>query len=190
MQPVTLRTARVELSVPTAADVDAITAACQDPLIQRYTTVPSPYARSHAEDFVRKATEWWDAEKETTWALRHPRQDGELAGMIGLHRLRGREAELGYWTAPAQRGQGLVAEAARAVLDWGFSSDGLGLVRIEWRAVAGNVASARTARTLGFRYGGTLRAALVNGAGIRHDAWIADLLVTDDRTPQAWPVLA
>ncbi len=184
MQPVTLRTQRLELSIPTDGDVDAIFAACQDELIQRFTTVPSPYERSHAEGFVRKAAGWWDAGTEATWAVRH---DGRLIGMIGLHRLAAGSGELGYWMTADARGRGLVVEAARAVLDWGFSPDGLGLVRIEWRAVAENPASHRVAQRLGFRYEGRQRSALVNGAGIRSDGLVAGLLAGDDRAPQAWP---
>ena len=75
------------------------------------------------------------------------------------------------------------------MIDWAFSPEGLDLARIEWRAVVGNIASARAARTLGFRFEGTLRQALRNGSGDRDDGWIAGLLATDDRTPQPWPVL-
>ncbi|MGW5696666.1 helix-turn-helix domain-containing protein, partial [Streptomyces asiaticus] len=32
------------------ADTDAVFAACQDPDIQRWTSVPSPYERAHAAD--------------------------------------------------------------------------------------------------------------------------------------------
>jgi RimJ/RimL family protein N-acetyltransferase len=186
MEPVVLRTPRLELSLPTADDVDAIFAACQDPDVQRYTTVPSPYRREHAVGFVAKATAWWESGSETTWAVR---ANGALAGMVGLHRLGRGDGELGYWMAPDHRGQGLLTEAARAVVDWGFSPDGLGLARIEWRAVTGNIASARAARTLGFRYEGLLRRALLHSTGVREDAWIAGLLPDDDRTPQPWPVL-
>ncbi len=186
MQPVTLRTARLELSLPTGDDIDAIFAACQDELIQRFTTVPSPYERTHAEGFVVKAATWWDAGTEATWALR---ADGALAGMIGLHRVAAGSAELGYWLAPVARGRGLIVEAARAVVDWGFSPDGLGLERIEWRAVVENPASHRVAQRLGFRYEGRLRSALVNGAGVRNDGLIAGLLTTDDRAPQEWRAL-
>lgn len=186
MQPVTLSTARLVLSVPTEEDIDAIFAACQDPDVQRYTTVPSPYRREHAEGFVEKVAAWWDAGSEATWAVR---RDGVLAGMVGLHRLGRGHGELGYWMTAGARGQGLLTEAARAVVDWGFSPDGLGLARIEWRAVTGNIASARSARTLGFRYEGLLRQALLHSTGRRDDAWIAGLLPSDDRTPQDWPVL-
>ena len=184
MQPVTLRTARLELSLPTENDVDAIYAACQDELIQRFTTVPSPYERAHAEGFVDKVAGWWDAETEATWALRH---DGMLAGMMGLHRLGQGSGELGYWMTPAARGRGLVVEAAQRVIDWGFSPDGLGLQRIEWRAVVDNPASHRVAQRLGFRYEGRVRSALVNGAGVRADGLIAGLLADDERAPQVWP---
>jgi len=187
MESVTLRTARLELSVPTADDVDAIFAACQDADVQRYTTVPSPYAREHAVGFVAKATAWWESGSEATWAIR---RGGELAGVVGLHRLGRGAGELGYWMSAAYRGQGLLTEAAGTVIDWGFAAHGLGLARIEWRAVRGNVASARAARTLGFRYEGLLRQALLHSTGRRDDAWIAGLLPSDDRRPQDWPVLA
>jgi RimJ/RimL family protein N-acetyltransferase len=201
VQAVTLRTARLTLSVPTDADVDAIYEACQDAAIQRYTTVPSPYERQHAEGFIQFAQDRWREGVEATWAIREadspairddtpaaPEAD-TLAGMIGLHGITlGGAGEIGYWMAPGSRRRGLLAEAARAVVDWGFSIDGAALQRIEWRAVAGNLASARVARSLGFRYEGVLRKAAANTFG-RDDAWIAGLLPGDDRTPQPWPVL-
>ena len=162
----TLRTARLELSPPREGDADAIFAACQDERLQRRG--------------------WWKSGSEATWAIR----DGDtLVGMIGLHRLGDGTGEIGYWMAAPARGRGLLTEAAHAVIDWGFSPDGLALKRIEWRAVVGNTASARAARTLGFRFEGTLRQALANGAGVRDDGWIAGLLPSDDRTAQHWPPL-
>ncbi|MFH8250682.1 GNAT family N-acetyltransferase [Microbacterium sp. B2969] len=186
MEPVTLRTARFELTLPEAGDVDAIYDACQDSGIRRYTTVPTPYEHHHAEEFIARAAKGWADGIEYTWVVRDA---GALAGMVGLYRPAAGQAELGYWTAPAARGRGVMTEASRAVVDWGFSADGLGLARMEWRAVVGNVPSARIARTLGFGFEGTLRGALRNGAGDRDDGWIAGLLLGDDRTPKPWPVL-
>ncbi len=186
MDSVTLRTPRLELSIPTVDDVDAIHDACQDADTQRYTTVPSPYERRHAEEFVPKVAADWASGAHVTWAMR---EGDVLAGMIGLYRLDGNGGgELGYWVSPWSRRRGLLVEAARAVLDWGFSPDGLGLTRIEWNAVVGNIGSARAARTLGFRYEGLRRQALV-GKDRRDDGWHAALLATDDREPQDWPVL-
>jgi RimJ/RimL family protein N-acetyltransferase len=187
MQPVILRTERLVLSIPTEADVDAITFACQDPEVSRWTTVPSPYSRSDAEGFIGLVESWWADGVETVWAVR---RDGALAGMIGLHRItphpHGGEAEIGYWGSAEHRGQGVMGEAARAVVDYAF--DDLKLARLTWRAVVGNVPSARTARGLGFRYEGLLRQGLTGPRG-REDGWIAGLLASDDRTPVEWPVL-
>jgi RimJ/RimL family protein N-acetyltransferase len=186
VDPVTLHTARLTLSVPTTADADAIFEACQDSAIQRYTTVPSPYERQHAESFITLAHTRWAEGVEATWALR---ERGTLAGMVGLHGITfGGSGELGYWMAPSARGRGLLTEACRAVLDWGFDTSGAALQRIEWRAVVGNAGSARVARALGFRYEGVLRRALANSFG-REDGWIAGLLPGDDRMPQPWPGL-
>jgi RimJ/RimL family protein N-acetyltransferase len=186
MEPVTLRTNRLELSLPRESDADAILQACQDPGIQRYTPVPVPYERAHAESFIAQVPKDWEAGRNLTWAIR---EDDALVGTIGLYRLAGDgNGEIGFWMAPDARGGRRLDEAADAVIEWGYSADGLDLTRIEWRAVVGNIASARVARRLGFRFEGTLRGALAN-AKYRDDGWIAALLKTDDRMPQPWPVL-
>jgi RimJ/RimL family protein N-acetyltransferase len=187
VEPVILRTRRLVLSIPTRADADAITIACQDPEIQRFTTVPRPYVREHAEKFIDLAPRQWAEGVSTNWAIRH---NGALAGMIGMHRLGAEKGsgEIGYWMTGSSRGKGLLTEAATAVLDFAFAPQGLDLVRVEWRAVVGNVASAASARALGFRYEGLLRQALVSPGG-RDDGWVAGLLRRDDRTPQPWSVL-
>lgn len=187
MQPAILRTRRLVLSLPNRADTDAVFHACQDPDIQRFTTVPRPYVREHAEKFIDLVPRQWAEGVSTNWAIRH---DGALAGMIGMHRLGATEGcgEIGYWMAAPFRGKGLLAEAATAVLDFAFAPQGLDLVRVEWRAVVGNVGSAAAARAVGFRYEGLLRQALV-GPGGRDDGWVAGILRSDDRTPVPWPVL-
>jgi RimJ/RimL family protein N-acetyltransferase len=184
MEPVELHTERLLLSIPRGTDAEALYAACQDPDIQRFTTVPSPYTRQHAAAFPVKAAAGWADETDTIWALRHT---GTLAGVVGLHRLGGGEGELGYWLAPRSRGTGLMTEAAHVVIDWGFTGP-LALSRIEWRAVVGNTGSARIAQRLGFRYAGMLRQALRDGSGQRSDGWIADLLPSDPRGPATWPI--
>ncbi|GAA3631481.1 GNAT family N-acetyltransferase [Microbacterium awajiense] len=188
MIPVILRTKRLELSVPGTDDVDAIFAACQDPEIQRYTTVPSPYQRAHAEEFIRRAAAHWEEGTEVVWALR---ADGVLAGVASVFGLTEKApvGEIGYWMAPGMRGRGLLGEAITAVVTYALSRDGLGLRRLQWRAIAGNRASASVAARAGFRFEGTLRAALPD-RGTQRDGWVAAILDDDDRMPQDWPVLA
>ncbi|MDQ1112931.1 RimJ/RimL family protein N-acetyltransferase [Microbacterium testaceum] len=184
MEPETLRTSRLELSTPRAGDVAAIHEECQDAAIQRFTTVPSPYLLADAEAFVELAHGWWAEGSEATWAIR---LEQRLVGMVGLTKLPSGAPEIGYWVSSSVRGRGVAREAARAVIDWAFSPAHPELARIEWRAVVGNVGSARVARSLGFRYEGLLRQAHVNSLG-RSDLWVAGLLRGDDRRPVSWPV--
>ncbi|HEX5857948.1 MAG TPA: GNAT family N-acetyltransferase, partial [Microbacterium sp.] len=138
MEAVTLTTPRLVLAPPAEADIEAITAGCQDPEVSRYTPVPSPYERHHAEDFVKKTVEWWESGTDCVWAIH---AGDEFAGMVGLHRIKGAEAEIGYWMSPGARGKGYLTEAARAAIDFAFG-DPLDLARLEWRAVVGNIPSA------------------------------------------------
>lgn len=181
-----VRTERLELSAPREADVAAIHAACQDAAIQRFTTVPSPYRESDAEEFIPLSRGWWEDGSEATWAIR---LENRLVGMISLARLGSGGPEIGYWISSSVRRQGIAAEAARAVVDWAFSPERPAIARIEWRAVVGNRGSAGVARAVGFRYEGLLRQAHHNSLG-RADLWIGGLLRDDDRTPVAWPDLS
>lgn len=184
-EPVTLTTPRLTLRAPVASDAEAIYEACQDPDIQYYTTVPSPYTRADAEAFVTLVDGWWDDGSEYVWAVHAP--EG-FAGMVGLHKIGAGGTELGFWTAPEARGNGYMTEAARAVLDFAFGP--MRLERVTWRAVVGNRGSARVAQKLGFQYEGVQRKGLphhgIGGIHGRTDGWMAGLLSTDPRVPTNW----
>ena len=65
--PPTLSDGVVVLRPPTLDDVDAITEACRDDEVVRWTTVPVPYDRSDAIDWVSgHQDDWWAT---PTWAI-------------------------------------------------------------------------------------------------------------------------
>lgn len=181
MKPVTLTTERLVLRPFEPSDASAVHAACQEPDIPRWTSVPSPYGVEDAEQFVGTVVpEGWRDDTTYNFAV-VSRADGSLVGAMGLVRLARlhtpeRQAELGYWTAREHRGRGYTVEAARALLRWAFRD--LGVERMEWHAEAGNDGSRAVARSLGFHVEGTLRAQLVR-EGIRRDVWIGSLLPSD-----------
>lgn len=111
MKPVTLTTERLVLRPFDASDAPAVYAACQEPDIPRWTTVPSPYRREDAEQFTGTVVpEGWRHDTAYHFAV-VTRAEGALVGAMGLVRLDRlrtpeRQAELGYWTAKAQRGRG------------------------------------------------------------------------------------
>lgn len=121
---------------------------------------------------------------------------GLFTGIVSLSLCGSGGASIGFWTARAARGLGVTREACELVLDFAFrpstdASDhqppGLGLHRVEWRAMVGNVASAGLARRMGFSYEGLLRRALRAVDGRILDVWIAGLLVEDSREMKGWP---
>ncbi|MFE1177224.1 GNAT family N-acetyltransferase [Streptomyces sp. NPDC058773] len=181
MEPVTLTTERLVLRRFEPSDAPAVHAACQDPGIQRWTGVPSPYGLRDAKQFVGTTVPGgWRDDTSYHFAV-VTRAAGALVGamgLVGLARLRTaeRQAELGFWTAKERRGHGYTVEAARGVLRWAFRD--LGVERMEWHAEAGNEGSRAVARKLGFRMEGTLRAKRVR-EGTRRDVWIGSLLPSD-----------
>ncbi|TJZ39946.1 GNAT family N-acetyltransferase [Streptomyces piniterrae] len=181
MEPVTLTTERLVLRPFEPGDAAAVYAACQEPDIPRWTSLPSPYGLRDAELFVGTAApEGWRGDTAYAFAVIST-ADGSLIGSMGLIRLDRlhtpeREAELGYWTAKEHRGRGYTVEAARAVVRWAFHD--LGVERLEWVAEAGNHGSRAVALKVGFRMEGTQRAKLIR-QGTRRDVWTGALLPSD-----------
>ena len=189
MDPVTLRTDRLVLSVPVPADADDVVAYANDPDVIAYTPVPVPYGHAEARHWITEVVRTgWANDTRYEFGIRRA-DDPRLLGTVGLFGFVDGAAEIGYAVHPDGRGHGFVTEAARAVLDWAFAPapQGLGFVRVQWRAIATNTPSVAIAERLGLRYEGRLRSG-VSHRGARHDQLIAAVLRDDDRsTPTVWP---
>ena len=132
-------------------DIPAIVAACNDPEIVRWTTVPTPYSAEDAAPGSRAARRPGPRERAAGGV---EQASGELAAAIALW-LHGKVGELGYWAAPSFRGRGYVPRAVGLVCAWGF--DELDLPRMQLGTFPGNVASERVAEKSGFTREGVLR---------------------------------
>jgi RimJ/RimL family protein N-acetyltransferase len=177
----------VVLDALTDTDLDDVTAACQDPDVAVWTTVPSPYERTDAEAFLDGYVRpGWVRGDELVWAVRAAGEH-RLMGAIGLHRVRDQAGEIGYWMAPWARRRGLGVRAARLLVDHALDPAGLDLVRVRWSAFVGNWPSRRVAWQAGVRFEGTRRQdVFVNG--VRHDQWVGGILRGDSREPvEPWP---
>ena len=185
--PVTLRTDRLVLRPYDESDAPAVFAACQDPEIQRWTRVPSPYLWEHATEYLAtRSPDGWRNGTAATFAVCES-GSGRLIASVGLHFDRAQEegtAEIGYWCVAAARGAGYATEAVAEVARWGFAE--CGVQRLEWHAAVGNTASRRVAEKVGFTVEGTLRSALVL-QGRRVDEWVASLLPGELRPQSALP---
>ena len=94
------------------------------------------------------------------WALIH-KADGRMIGTCGFVRfdLPHNSAEVGYVLNPDYHGQGLMPEALRRVLAFGFSE--LGLHRIEARYMVGNAPSRHVMDKLGMTFEGIKRQSML-----------------------------
>ena len=90
-------------------DAEWIYCACQDPDIQRWTMVPRPYTREHADSFVVDRGGELAAYAIVTSATDEP------IGVAGLHHVRDGVASVGYWVAPWGRGHGAAANALQVL---------------------------------------------------------------------------
>jgi RimJ/RimL family protein N-acetyltransferase len=164
MELPTLRDGDLVLRPKHAGDADALTAACQDPEIARWTLVPSPYSRDDALAFIAAGAAEADAGRAVQLLAVDAGSDA-LLGSFGLMEL-DREpgyGEIGYWVAAAARGRGVATRGTRLLADWARRE--LGLTRIEILPHRDNRASRRVAEKAGFRDTGELRAAPRGAAG-------------------------
>jgi RimJ/RimL family protein N-acetyltransferase len=141
---ITLRPKRPE-------DADAITAACQDPEISRWTQVPSPYTRADAD-------EWLGQQDPRAASLLAVDADDRLLGsfsVMEIDRERG-YGEIGYWVAAEARRGGVATRAVVLLRDW--AATGLGLRELEIMARPENVPSGLVAERAGFTRTGEMRA--------------------------------
>lgn len=155
MELPTLRDGDLALRAKRPEDVAAITAACQDPEIPRWTLVPSPYTRADAEAFLRTSAEEQAAGRSANF-LAVDARDGTLLGsfsVMGLDREPG-YGELGYWVAAEARGRGVATRAVRLLTEWAVRE--LGLERVELLVHQDNAPSRRVAEKAGYRDTGEL----------------------------------
>ena len=142
----------ITLRAQARTDVDAITAACQDPEIPRWTLVPFPYRREAALGWIAATELELEAGLAINW-LAVDAEDRLLAsiGLMGIDRERG-SGEIGYWVAREARGRGVATRAVRLLCEWAASE--LGLTTLELVIHEANAPSVRVARSAGFTQAG------------------------------------
>ena len=138
----------ITLRAKAHGDVDALTAACQDPEIPRWTRVPVPYRRADAIGWIAAVELELDAGLSIDWLAVDA--EGRLLASIAVMQIdRGRgTGEIGYWVAREARGRGVATRAVRLVREWAASE--LGLTTLELVIHEDNAPSHAVARAAGF----------------------------------------
>ncbi|MFY9481751.1 MAG: GNAT family N-acetyltransferase [Ilumatobacteraceae bacterium] len=92
-----------------SSDAEWIYQACQDEEVQRWTKVPRPYTREHAESFIKNKNG-----ELAAWAIVDFRSQ-EPVGMIGIHHVINGVASIGYWVAPWGRKSGAASTVLQII---------------------------------------------------------------------------
>ena len=116
----TLETERLILRGWREADLDAYAAFMADPEVMRFLGGPVP--RNDAWRSMSSVVGHWVFRGHGLWAVER-KSDGVLIGRVGVHYPEGWPAtEVGWTLARPYWGQGYATEAARASLDYGFTT--------------------------------------------------------------------
>jgi RimJ/RimL family protein N-acetyltransferase len=187
MEPIELSSDGLFLRAWQESDADAVYQAAQDPLIQRWTQIPVPYLREHAEWFVGQYTRSaWATESAAPLGVFDP-LTGDLLGACGLTELdRGAgTAALGTWVAPWARGRAVAERSGRAVAHWCIEV--LKLRRLSWTVEVGNHLSRLIGERIGFSFDGLVRASVKDRHNTLNNVWCGTALPGEIRdTPPAW----
>jgi RimJ/RimL family protein N-acetyltransferase len=158
--PPTIRTERLVLRPFAREDASEVARVLDDAEVGRFLLhVPHPYSETEALRWITAWARRWINDRGVALAItRKTRIIGAVTLTVQPDH---RRAELGYWLGSAHWGQGLAAEAAGAVIDWGFRE--LRLERVFAQYLEGNRRSGRVLEKLGMLREGVRRAHVRKG---------------------------
>lgn len=175
--------AGVTLRPHTMDDLGPVLERCVDAESVRWTTVPTPYTREMAEQYLEGIIE--PSPDLVSWAIE---KDGEYAGTIDLRPAAGAvgpgSGDVGFVTHPRARGRGAMTEAVALAVEHALGT--LGWELLVWQANVGNVGSYKPVWRNGFPLPLAVPA-LLNHRGALLDGWHSVLEPGMARTPVlAW----
>ena len=159
-----------------ADDAPALYAACQDPDIARWVTIPQPYLPADAERFIEAAQTMWRDGSGAPFAIEDA-ASGTLLGAVTRFGPDGHQATFGLWLAPEGRGRGVGTRALRRVCDWTLETTEA--FRLDAYIMVGNDASIRMAERAGFQQEGVVRAWDLHHGGVPVDCVVLSRLRID-----------
>ena len=152
-----LHTDRLLLRQMTLSDAPRLQRLRSDEEVMRYINRPLTRTLEEAEGWINVITAALEQNSGITWCICLKEAPSAHLGSIGLWRIdkENHRAEIGYMLDPAMQGKGIMYEAIREVLAYGFRV--LQLHSVEAQIDPLNVASAALLRKAGFTQEGYFR---------------------------------
>ena len=144
-----LATERLVLRRAAASDVKEIFALRSDISIMKYIPRPLVTNLDEALEHINNIDAKIESKEGINWGITL-KGDDTLIGIIGFYRINAENyrAEIGYILHPSQSGKGLISEAVKKLVTYGFNT--MNLHSIEAVIAPENVASAKVLEKNGF----------------------------------------
>ena len=157
-----LETERLRLRPFTFDDEAAVFALVSDPEVARFVRFEAHRTPAETRAFLELVDRYYRRGEPFAWAIAR-REDGRLIGSCGFvsHAGERKSAEIGYWLGKPYWGKGYAAEAAQALVRFGFEQ--MGLERVEAKCFLENRAGQRVIEKLGMKFVGTDRSEMIKG---------------------------
>lgn len=152
-----LETERLILRQLTSADAEAMFGYLSDPEVARYLSAHPHRNVAQTAKLIDFLVALFKNRDGLRWGITLKEVEGKIIGTCGFHAWakEHRRAEIGYELARDYWRQGLMAEAIRAILSFGFAE--MGLNRVEAMVLVGNTSSAGFLERQGFQKEARLR---------------------------------
>ncbi|WP_317174162.1 GNAT family N-acetyltransferase [Nonlabens antarcticus] len=149
-------TERLILNELSTEDIPLIVKNAVNPNISQFTqNIPHPYEESDAIYWINRAHQGFKNGTNHVFAIRW-KESGEFMGGIGLTlEKRFNRAEVGYWIAEPFWNKGIMTEATKRIIQYGFAD--LKLNKITSSHLVENPASGKVMRKGGMQKEGILR---------------------------------
>jgi ribosomal-protein-alanine N-acetyltransferase len=150
------------------SDQDSLAKYANNPKIAQNLTnaFPHPYTKENAHKFIETAISHQPIRIKTIEI------NGEAAGGIGIHPQEDiycKNAELGYWLAEPYWGQGIITEAIKEMIHYGFQT--FEITRIYARPFSSNIASQKVLEKAGF-----IKEAVLKNAFYKNGKYLDELI--------------
>lgn len=151
-----LQTDRLLLRALSMDDAEDVFNYGSNPHVSQYVTWNTHRSIEDTQEFIKFALERYQNKQVAPWGMEY-KETGKLIGTIDFisWNQKHKTAEIGYVLSEDYWSKGLTTEAAKAVIDYGFSN--MDLARIQARCFVQNVGSSRVMEKAGMTFEGIIR---------------------------------
>ncbi len=154
-----LTTERLILRAPTNKDIgDLIEGLNNLEVSGNLESLPYPYTKKEATEWVERVKKMFRKKESESISFNiELKSERKIIGGIDFHKINyfKKTADIAYWLNKDYWRQGIISEAVKEILSFGFGK--LGLRRVNLHAYTSNEASNAVAKKFGFVFEGTLR---------------------------------